>query len=242
MSLKLLSCLLLSCFTLGLSAGSASAQINCPCVEPNAAGTVVLMPTNCGEPYLGFMQISDGIPGGTIDCNAELHTFLNNNEVPGGALGGHTQTWDATLKLTMTGTGSLAGFNRIISVPVSATTESSPKSPGDAVQALTHQIATLSGELFGDPDFCTFRVKAGSAVPFAPSSGQTTLSRIGGPGTDFEVESFFDIHYTIEFQGCPGSILEGMNGTTENTHRFQLCEAPVPVEESTWGAIKALYQ
>jgi hypothetical protein len=240
---KLLSCFLLFATTLVIGASSAAAQVTCPCVEPNADGTAVLMPTTCPDGYLGFMQISNDLPPATtIDCEAELHSFFNNTEAPGGGLGGHTQTWDALLTLTISGTGTLVGFNRLITVQVAGISETSPRNPGDAVQGVQHDIASLSGELFGDPDFCVLRIKAGAAAALAPSIGQTTLTRIGIVGTDFVVDSFFDIQYTIEFEGCPGSTLEGMSGITENTHRFQLCDAPVPVEETTWGAIKVLYQ
>ena len=41
------------------------------------------------------------------------------------------------------------------------------------------------------------------------------------PSGDFNIDSFFDITYQIEFEGCPGSILEGMSGTTIDTIRIQ---------------------
>ena len=53
-----------------------------------------------------------------------------------------------------------------------------------------------------------------------PSPGETTLTRLGPPGSDFAVDSFFDIHHEIDFQGAPGSVLEGFAGTTEGTVRM----------------------
>lgn len=226
-------------------APTAQAQTPCPCVAPeNGNGTADLMPTSCTIGYLGFMQIEDGLPAGaTIDCQAELVGFGNTTEVPGGSLGGNTQTWDAQLELTMTGTGPLFGFNRFIIVPVSGTSESTPRVNGNAVQSFSHQIATLSGQLFGDPDFCQLDITAGTAAVLPPSIGSSTLTRLGPAGADWQFDSFFDIEYKIAFQGCPGSLLQGYSGTTHKTHRFEICNQPtVAVNEETWGNIKQLYR
>jgi hypothetical protein len=143
----------------------------------------------------------------------------------------------------MSGTGALLGFNRFIFVPVTGTSESAPRVFGSAVQSFTHQITSMAGQLFGDPDFCTLRIDVGTAGALPPSLGASTLTRLGPAGADWQWDSFFDIEYKIMFQGCPGSVLDGMNGTTHKTHRFQMCtQPPVTVEESTWGTIKTLYQ
>jgi hypothetical protein len=219
---------------------AASAQNPCPCVAPNSGGTAVLMPTTCTVGYLGFMQIVDGLPGATIDCNAELTGFANTTEIAGGSLGGDIQTWDAILELQMSGTGTLNFFNRSVFLQVSGVSHTAPRTPGDAVQTFAHELISLQGELFGDPDFCILRVKAGTDQALPPSPGQTTVTRLGPAGSDFAVDSFFDIAYSIEFDGCPGSVLEDYAGTTEDTHRFQLCEQPVPVESIPWGRLKTL--
>jgi hypothetical protein len=98
----------------------------------------------------------------------------------------------------------------------------------------------LDGQLFGDPDFCTLEVRAGSFHGL-PSPGHTTLTRLGPPGDPFEIDSFFDIAYEIEFVGCPGSILDGMSGTTTATERFGICGGPVPTREVSWGLLKSIY-
>ncbi len=59
----------------------------------------------------------------------------------------------------------------------------------------------------------------------------TTLTRLGGIGTDFHVDSFFDVSYEIDFVGAPGSILDGMAGTTVDVARIQQ-GLPIP-EPST---------
>ena len=75
-----------------------------------------------------------------------------------------------------------------------------------------------------------------------PTAGSTTLARIGGIGSDFLVDSFFDIEYEITYQGAPGSVLEGMAATHADFTRITVCGSPpVATEETPWGAIKALY-
>ena len=107
-------------------------------------------------------------------------------------------------------------------------------------QIFDNTLVSLSGNLLGDPDFCTLEVTAGDDFGL-PSPGATTLTRLGDPGTDFQVDSFFDITYRIEFQGCPGSILEGMGGTTEDQSFITTCLEPVPVQGQTWSAVKMIF-
>lgn len=233
-------------FALLLLAGSASLSVpsalaQCVCIEPdNTTGTVDL-PPNCD--YLGSMVISTGLPVGTeILIEARLTDYNNASEVPGGGLGGHTQTYEALVEMQMSGTGVLIGFNRTIFVPVDAISESAPRVPGDAVQDFPTEMVQLQGSIFGDPDFDILTLRAGSGFGL-PSPGHTTLTRLGPPGSDFEVESFFDVFYEIDFQGAPGSILDGFAGTTQNDDRFAICrDQPTQSENTTWGSVKSLYR
>ena len=84
-------------------------------------------------------------------------------------------------------------------------------------------------QIFGDPDFCTLSIEAGDQLGL-PSPGHTSLT--AKPNSIFTVDSFFDITYRIDFQGCPGSALEGFGGSTIGTVRMEMgnpvVAAPVP--------------
>ncbi len=205
-----------------------------PCAVPdNGTGTITMPPQGCEylpayEPY----KIINGLPPGTvIELYGPLYNFLCTNpglcsiplppgecEMAGGTLGGHGDCFESTLELTVTGTGELAGFSRHLSIPVAGEIHTGPRNPGDPVQTFPTEMFRLQGELFGDPDFCTFRITAGTDFGL-PCPGETTLTEL--PSGDFAVDSFFDITYQIEFEGCPTSQLDDMAGTTTATIRIE---------------------
>ena len=190
------------------------------CVAPdNGTGTVDLV-ADC--PYVAPdepMFIIEGLPpDSTLELNPVLTDYSNRIEQSGGTMGGNYHTFDAHLQLELTGTGYFEGYYRMLSVPVSAEIHTGPRNPGDPVQTFTAEVYRLYGELFGDPDFCSFRILAGEYYGL-PSPGETTLTQL--PSGDFAVDSFFDITYQIEFEGCPGSPLDDMWGMTTATVRWQ---------------------
>jgi hypothetical protein len=145
--------------------------------------------------------------------------------------GGHGHCFASTLKLKVDGTGSLAGFNRTLWVLLEIEVHTDPRNPGDPVQAFETDMYRMQGELFGDPDFCTFRLLGGTDYGL-PSPGETTLTDLDN-GT-FNVESFFDITHQIEFEDCPSSQIEDYMGTTTATLRM---ETGVPVPEPSQGVL-----
>ena len=216
------------------------------CILPdNGTGTATLPPIGCeyinpNEPF----KIIDGLPPETtIELDGTLRDFICCDgpaacstcslslsaaecETAGGTLSGDGHCFTATLGLVVTGTGSLAGFNRTLAVPVFGEMHTAPRNPGDSVQTFANRIYNLSGELFGDPDFCTFRFRGGSSFGYGPDNdGQTTLTKL--PTGEYAVDSFFDITYQIDFEGCPGSVLEDYSGTTTETTRMET-GVPVP--------------
>jgi len=194
-------------------------NISCEgCISNDNGGTIDFPPDCPYDNPNDFMIITEGLPDGdTLILDGPLESF-SNITVVGGTIGeGQTETFDSYLTLDITGTGTLAGFSRSLSVPTSCEVHTGPRNPGEPVQTFTNDIYRLKGELFGDPDFCTLRVRGGEALGM-PSPGQTTLTKL--PSGDFAVDSFFDITYEIEFEGCPASPLEDMEGTTKGSIRL----------------------
>jgi hypothetical protein len=189
------------------------------------------LPPNCSEGYLGDvpMLIVDGLPPGTtIELVPQYNEFFNISRSPGGNLGGEIEQFESPLYLEMTGTGSLTGFHRSLAIPVFSEVHTAPRNPGDAVQDFDTEMVQLQGEILGDPDFDLLSVRAGSAFGL-PSPGHTTITDLNN-GT-WNVDSFFDVVYQIDFQGAPGSILEGFDGTTTASFRL-VAGQPIPEPSS----------
>lgn len=183
------------------------------CVAPDNGTGTVDFPADCDYDHVGApMMIIDGLPvGTTIELAGPLTDFSNVLNNPGGSLGGEVCTFDATFDLTVKGTGDLMGFNRHLAVPVVGEIHIGPRNPGDPEQFFVTKIHRLYAQLFGDPDFCEFIIRAGDSYGL-PCPGQTLLTEL--PSGDFAVESFFDITYQVQFEGCPASPLEMYMGTT----------------------------
>ncbi|MFQ5495392.1 MAG: hypothetical protein ACE5EX_08430, partial [Phycisphaerae bacterium] len=231
--------------TCAVTGESCTVDANCPVMPGNTCtgaptGTVMMPPIGCE--YLSpdeFHEILAGLPADTQLELAPIHKdFICNRgdgfpgcpppgvcEETGGTLGGNVDCFDSTLQLTISGNpgGALAGFNRVLSVPVLTRVDTGPRTAGDAVQDFDTEMVQLQGELFGDPDFCTLRITGGTAMGL-PSPGHTTLTRL--PGGDFQVDSFFDVFYRIEYVGCPGSALEGFSGENGGIIKMQTGSAP----------------
>ena len=100
---------------------ASEAQL-CQCQLPDNGSGTVTMPPACVDGYIGSMQIVTGLTfGTTILIEAKLKDFLGVVENPGGVLGGTFSTFvNATLEMKMTGTGTLAGFNRTTKITTPA--------------------------------------------------------------------------------------------------------------------------
>jgi hypothetical protein len=190
-----------------------------PCSAPNSGGTIVL-PANC--PYatdLDTGRIENGLPpGSTIEIEiVELSlSSASATEVPGGGLGGTVVQATGDAQLILRGTGGLAGYMRVMNMPISQFLyETAPRTPDDNPQMFQTEMMQLQGQLpLGDPDFDLLRITAGSGFGM-PSPGHTTLWR--RDATSWAVNSFFDITYRVDFVGAPGGPFTGMSGSTTDS-------------------------
>lgn len=191
-------------------------------VPDNGSGTAV-MPIQSDYPGLTPMQIIDGLPlGSVINITATLETPQTPSEVAGGALGGTSASGTGPLfTWQMQGTGVFAGYNRVLVMPGNSfVVHAAPRTAFAPTQTFNTQVAQLQGQISGpgDPDFDLLRVTAGNDFGL-PSPGQTTLTQVG---PNWNVESYYDITYRIDFVGHPGGPFSGMSGSTTGTARFQI--------------------
>jgi hypothetical protein len=193
-----------------------SCNTECPteCNLPdNGNGTVDVPPNDCI--YLTpneFHMVVDGLPPGTeLKVGAVHHSFTNITRTPGGVFGpdGETETFDSLLRLKIQGTGTLASYERVLSVNAPVEIHVEEQLPG---QSFETDMRTLEAEITGDPDFDLLRIRAGSDYA-GPSPGLTRLVETNS----FDLVSNFNVSYEIEMVGAAAGPLAGVSGTTTGT-------------------------
>jgi hypothetical protein len=188
------------------------------------------LPPNCSSGYLSpndVHMIIDGLPPGTtIELGAEHRDFFNVVVMPDG-MGGEVEQFQSVLTLHLEGTGAAAGYTSTKIIPTQDQTHVfADTNPDPNVRSHVTDFLGIQGQIVGDPDFDLLRVTAGSNFGM-PSPGHTTLVR-SAPGQPWDVHSFFDITYRIDFIGRPGGPFGGMSGSTTGTIRMQAGEPFVP--------------
>lgn len=193
------------------------------------------LPPQCfeGNGYLSpddVHHIIDGLPPGTeILVGAEHFEFFNISRMPDGS-GGEIENFQShlnlNLRLVQQGSGNLIHQFPNKGIPTQDQTHVlADTNPAPGVRSHATDFMQLSGQIIGDPDFDLLRVTAGTSFGM-PSPGHTTLTQL--PGGNWNVDSFFDITYRIDFIGSPGGPLGGMSGSTTGTIRMQIGQPYVP--------------
>lgn len=200
------------------------------CIAPDNGGGTANIPEACvysGEP----LQIIDGLPpGSAIAFNSPRlanHTNVVRNTL---ATGDEVAFETELLSLSLTGSGSLAGFNRVLSVPIGYAKVFNDAHTLGVTQSFDGDVRGMQGQVVGDPDFDLLRITAGTDFGL-PSPGHTTLTQVAG---GWNVDSFFDITYRIDFVGKPGGALSGMSGSTTSLSRFGATDSAVPLPAAGW--------
>lgn len=230
----------------GLLSAAATVHAECCIVADNGFGTATLPPitTRATCIYLGNTEITAGLPAGaTIQIAASIGFFINQNEYPGGALGGTASEWDGIFEMQMTGTGALLGFNHTAQIPLNGFQSNmmnwAPRTAYAPVQTAAAQVYRLFGQLTTHPQFDFLRVIAGNDFG-PPSPGQIRLVQ---SGSGWAVSGFFDLTHRIDFIGAPAGALAGYSGSTTNQRRFEICpENAVAAERTSWSHLKAIYR
>lgn len=213
-------------------------------VPDNGSGTAQ-MPIQAPYPSVNPLVMNAGLPFGTqININAVWLVPTVSVEQPGGTLGGTQSAGGGPLmQWTMQGTGALSGYNRVLVMPASSSVASfptpsfgltdstyevhaAPRTAFAPVQNYTTDLFRMFSQIVGvgDPDFDLLRLVAGTDFGL-PSPGQTKLTQVG---PNWNVESFFDVTYRIDFIGKPGGPFAGMSGSSTGMSRFQIGMPIVP--------------
>jgi hypothetical protein len=170
-----------------------------------------------------FIIISGLPPGTTVQIPSRLTSPTSSSEVAGGGLGGTQATGNGmSLAMSLSGTGSLAGYTRSLLIPLTIIEDAAPRTAGAPVQSFATDTSQWQGQITADVDFDLLRITAGSAFGL-PSPGNTTLTQ---NGSAWNVDSFFDITYRIDFVGHAGGPFSGESGSTTATARISVVPEP----------------
>ncbi|MDO8649172.1 MAG: hypothetical protein Q7R81_05315 [Candidatus Peregrinibacteria bacterium] len=185
------------------------------CTQPDSDGTAVVFDEGTKyqntEGHFGIMPPTPTSTGLVADglLMSGPDTVVRRSGTPAG---GETYTFDTEMLQLSLSSG------RVLNLPVNGQINTQPRAPGDPVQSFDTDMFRLQGQLPpGDPDFDLLRITAGTEFGL-PSPGHTTLTRL--PDGNWNVDSFFDITYRIDFVGAPGGPFAGQSGSEAGTVRM----------------------
>jgi hypothetical protein len=188
-----------------------------PCALPNAGGTISLPPDGCGYVSSTTLHLMlNGLPPGTeVRVRSEHRYFSPSLTLKSAFSPNSIETFDSELAMRVTGTGLLAGVSCDLKMrPVHVVVESEPTQTGQAVQDFETDMRSMTGTLSNDTTcnlFQNLTVLAGTDHGL-PSPGHVHLEQ--RPDGSFDVQSSFNVMVTMSFEGKPGSVLDGLSGST----------------------------
>lgn len=197
------------------------------CSRPDQDGTAVVVDnTTHYQNTGGQLNVIQSLTPTGVAVTADAILRTSSTTRSGSPAGGETYLFDTEMLSLSLSSG------RTLNLPTSGEIHTMPRTPGTPVQSFDTDMFRLQGQLLpGDPDFDLLRIVAGTGNGL-PSPGHTTLTQL--PGGDWNVDSFFDITYRIDFVGAPGGPYAGMSGSTTGTIRMaSVC--PPPQEEGRTG-------
>ena len=249
-SLRLRSCslraavLVLGCAAL-LAPAPARAQAayeTTPCFAPSDAQGRGVFPPACDHGFSSHenaVLIEGGLPAG-VGLGGRLRITKMNvtSSVPGGALGGKTVNFTATLKLEMKGMNGLPRVNSRVLLPLTGTFITAPQNPADTVQSFDFELVSASATLPpGDRDFATLQFLAGASNGL-PSTGHAIYTK--QPDGEWACETRLELRYYLAYTGTSDGDLIGLSGTTvSHLHLLagRIDNPPTALPESGEGSI-----
>ena len=206
-------------FTQARLARAQGAFESTPCFAPSDAQGRGQFPPNCDHGFSsheGAVLIEGGLPAGTALGGRLRFTRMSvTSTVNGGALGGKSVNFTATLKLELRGFNGFSRVNRRVLLPLTGTFITAPQTAADTIQSFDFQLTSAAAALPpGDKDFATLQFLAGAANG-QPSLGHAVYTK--QPDGEWTSDAWLDLHYSLAFSGAPGGDLAGLSGTTVNS-------------------------